>query len=74
MAGGKTGGKGGGKGGGKRGGKELSDLLDDPSSVSMLKLGDASMASPFTAKSPSVMIVANIIRQGRLVHQLIYVH
>lgn len=37
----------------------------DPNGIPLLKPGDASMASPFTAKSSSVMPCTDIIKQGR---------
>ena len=43
------------------------DGLDtmDMGELPMLKLGDASIAAPFTSKRPSIMSVYDIIRQGR---------
>ncbi|KVH92695.1 Cation-transporting P-type ATPase, partial [Cynara cardunculus var. scolymus] len=48
--------------------KKLMDELnegDDGRSAPIVKLGDASMASPFTAKHASVSPTTDIIRQGR---------
>ncbi|KAA8522607.1 hypothetical protein F0562_013032 [Nyssa sinensis] len=48
--------------------KKLMDELNDEGdgrSVPIVKLGDASMASPFTAKHASVAPITDIIRQGR---------
>eukprot|EP01006_Ploeotia_vitrea_P029785 TRINITY_DN62256_c0_g1_i2.p1 TRINITY_DN62256_c0_g1~~TRINITY_DN62256_c0_g1_i2.p1 ORF type:complete len:310 (+),score=33.59 TRINITY_DN62256_c0_g1_i2:374-1303(+) len=39
--------------------------LDDPNAVPVIKLGDASIASPFTSKFGSTMAVAHIARLGR---------
>eukprot|EP00054_Salpingoeca_dolichothecata_P000146 m.16120 g.16120 ORF g.16120 m.16120 type:complete len:1361 (+) comp10277_c0_seq1:123-4205(+) len=38
---------------------------EDDGSVPMIKLGDASVASPFTSKKPSISSAVDIIRQGR---------
>ncbi|KAG9303466.1 hypothetical protein G9A89_013793 [Geosiphon pyriformis] len=40
----------------------LGDLDEDPPT---LKLGDASVAAPFTSKLANVVAIANIVRQGR---------
>ena len=48
--------------------KKLMDELNedgDGRSAPIVKLGDASMASPFTAKHASVAPITDIIRQGR---------
>lgn len=37
----------------------------DEGGLPMLKLGDASVAAPFTSKRPSIVAVQDIIRQGR---------
>ncbi|CAF2036704.1 unnamed protein product [Brassica napus] len=44
---------------------ELNSNEGDGRSAPLVKLGDASMASPFTAKHASVAPVTDIIRQGR---------
>lgn len=44
---------------------ELNEGGDDGRSAPIVKLGDASMASPFTAKHASVSPTTDIIRQGR---------
>ncbi|EFA80291.1 putative cation-transporting ATPase [Heterostelium album PN500] len=44
--------------------KKLQEELKD-SEVQMVKLGDASIAAPFTSKSSRVIPVTHIIRQGR---------
>ena len=44
---------------------ELNSDEGDGRSAPLVKLGDASMASPFTAKHASVAPVTDIIRQGR---------
>lgn len=41
---------------------ELSDLDNEPPTI---KLGDASVAAPFTSKLANVVAIPNIIRQGR---------
>jgi cation-transporting ATPase 13A1 len=41
---------------------ELSELNDEPPTI---KLGDASVAAPFTSKLANVIAIPNIIRQGR---------
>ncbi|KAJ0409499.1 hypothetical protein P43SY_002389 [Pythium insidiosum] len=41
----------------------MADLEDEESTV--VQLGDASIASPFTSKSSSVQIVKQLVRQGR---------
>ncbi|KAF2472847.1 cation-transporting ATPase 4 [Lindgomyces ingoldianus] len=41
---------------------ELSDLDNEPPTI---KLGDASVAAPFTSKLANVIAIPNIIRQGR---------
>jgi hypothetical protein len=43
----------------------LSALLQHLQDVPMVKPGDASMASPFTAKAASVAPVTDILKQGR---------
>eukprot|EP01127_Copromyxa_protea_P019679 TRINITY_DN6440_c0_g1_i1.p1 TRINITY_DN6440_c0_g1~~TRINITY_DN6440_c0_g1_i1.p1 ORF type:complete len:1356 (+),score=374.54 TRINITY_DN6440_c0_g1_i1:25-4092(+) len=44
----------------------LEKYLDEmDSDVPMVKLGDASVASPFTSKMPSIQATVDIIRQGR---------
>lgn len=44
----------------------LEKYLDEmDSEVPMVKLGDASVASPFTSKMPSIQATMDIIRQGR---------
>ncbi|KAL1201157.1 putative manganese-transporting ATPase PDR2 [Cardamine amara subsp. amara] len=43
----------------------LNNYVGDGRSAPLVKLGDASMASPFTAKHASVAPVKDIIRQGR---------
>jgi cation-transporting ATPase 13A1 len=45
-------------------GGEEGDSIED-GSVPMVKLGDASIASPFTSKLPSIKSCLDIIRQGR---------
>ncbi|CAG8712951.1 24317_t:CDS:10, partial [Gigaspora margarita] len=40
----------------------LQDLDDEPPTI---KLGDASVAAPFTSKLSNVVAIANIVRQGR---------
>ena len=37
----------------------------DDGTVPMIKLGDASLASPFTSKKPSIQSTIDVIRQGR---------
>ena len=44
--------------------KEAGENLDD-GELPVLKLGDASIAAPFTSKFPSIRSVYDIIRQGR---------
>jgi len=44
--------------------KYLSEL-DNPGDLPMVKLGDASIAAPFTSKTPSIQATVDIIRQGR---------
>eukprot|EP01125_Pyxidicula_operculata_P007025 TRINITY_DN2402_c0_g1_i1.p1 TRINITY_DN2402_c0_g1~~TRINITY_DN2402_c0_g1_i1.p1 ORF type:complete len:1145 (-),score=192.14 TRINITY_DN2402_c0_g1_i1:80-3514(-) len=44
--------------------KKLLEKLE-AEELKMVQLGDASIASPFTAKSSSILSVAHIIRQGR---------
>jgi len=39
--------------------------IDDPNEMPTVKLGDASIASPFTSKTPSIKATVDIIRQGR---------
>ncbi|KAF2654850.1 cation-transporting ATPase 4 [Lophiostoma macrostomum CBS 122681] len=41
---------------------EMSELNDEPPTI---KLGDASVAAPFTSKLANVVAIPNIIRQGR---------
>eukprot|EP00753_Platysulcus_tardus_P006477 PLAT14238.2.p1 GENE.PLAT14238.2~~PLAT14238.2.p1 ORF type:complete len:640 (-),score=382.99 PLAT14238.2:55-1884(-) len=43
---------------------EMMEELEDEEST-MVKLGDASIASPFTSKTPSISATTAIIRQGR---------
>lgn len=45
--------------------KMMDDMAADANDVPLVQPGDASMASPFTAKEPSVMPCLDIIRQGR---------
>ncbi|OLL25049.1 Manganese-transporting ATPase 1 [Neolecta irregularis DAH-3] len=46
--------------------KMLASMMDeDNSEPPTIKLGDASVAAPFTSKLSNVMAIANIIRQGR---------
>jgi cation-transporting ATPase 13A1 len=45
--------------------QKMLDEMNDDSSATIVKLGDASMASPFTAKHASVAPTLDIIRQGR---------
>src|SRR5262249_37835697 len=40
-------------------------MEDDDSEPPTIKLGDASVAAPFTSKLANVVAIANIIRQGR---------
>ncbi|CAG8790301.1 410_t:CDS:2, partial [Acaulospora morrowiae] len=40
----------------------LQDLDDEPP---LIKLGDASVAAPFTSKLSNVSAITNIVRQGR---------
>ncbi|CAJ0830057.1 17619_t:CDS:10 [Entrophospora sp. SA101] len=42
--------------------EQLLDMEDEPPTI---KLGDASVAAPFTSKLSNVVAIANIIRQGR---------
>lgn len=69
-----AGSRGGGTGGGRKGkrsqakqsrmlaSREIEEQQNDPA---LVKLGDASIASPFTAKTTSVGCVLAVIRQGR---------
>jgi len=45
--------------------KMMDDMAADANDLPLVQPGDASMASPFTAKEPSVMPCLDIIRQGR---------
>jgi len=44
--------------------KYLSEM-EDTSDLPMVKLGDASVAAPFTSKTPSIQATVDIIKQGR---------
>jgi cation-transporting ATPase 13A1 len=44
---------------------ELLEELETEGDVPMVKLGDASVAAPFTSKMPSIQGAVDIIRQGR---------
>jgi cation-transporting ATPase 13A1 len=48
-----------------RGGSKQDALMESFQDFSPPKLGDATMASSFTSRNPSVMVVCNVIRQGR---------
>ena len=41
------------------------DALDDPNTLPIVRPGDASIAAPFTSRTPSVQSVVQLIRQGR---------
>jgi len=41
------------------------DALDDPNALPIVRPGDASIAAPFTSRTPSVKSVVQLIRQGR---------
>lgn len=45
--------------------KMMSEMMEDDSEPPTIKLGDASVAAPFTSKLANVVAIANIIRQGR---------
>eukprot|EP00002_Diphylleia_rotans_P031255 TRINITY_DN6487_c0_g1_i1.p1 TRINITY_DN6487_c0_g1~~TRINITY_DN6487_c0_g1_i1.p1 ORF type:complete len:1188 (+),score=202.34 TRINITY_DN6487_c0_g1_i1:53-3616(+) len=45
--------------------KKTMDMLGDMEDPSVVRLGDASIASPFIAKTSSIMSCVHIIRQGR---------
>lgn len=46
------------------GGKALPDLSSD-TGMPIVRPGDASVAAPFTSRSPSVRNIVDLIRQGR---------
>ena len=45
--------------------KMFGSLMEDDDEPPTIKLGDASVAAPFTSKLANVVAIANIIRQGR---------
>jgi cation-transporting ATPase 13A1 len=45
--------------------KMFGSFMEDDSEPPTIKLGDASVAAPFTSKLANVVAIANIIRQGR---------
>jgi cation-transporting ATPase 13A1 len=59
--------KGGVKGGVENQASSLAAQFDDmeSSELPMVKLGDASIAAPFTSKMPSIRSCVDIVRQGR---------
>ena len=50
------------------------DTIYRAGEVPMVKLGDASVAAPFTSKLPSIRSAVDIIRQGRSAYIYIYIY